>query len=389
VRLASIVQAYEAAGWQTFCLCVHPEEQPVPRGTVGTAFPKYSPLRLFNGENVPYTVDLRTGSFATEDAGAWRWITETVPPAFDAVHVEQPWLWPVAEKLMSSAGRRDAVLVYGAQNIEGELKRRILQRDTSLAAEAALAAIDALEKRATRTADLVIAVTEDEKSVLQSWGAAHVELAANGISRWQATEESLAKWREKLPKAPWLLYVASSHPPNYAGFADLIGDSLACIPPDSRLVIAGGVAARFERILRESKWRALNSSRVQLLHTLDDADLSAVRSLAHGYFLPVSFGSGSNIKTAEALISGKYVVGTTVAFRGYEDFVGLPEVRVADRAQQVHSAVTEILSLPPLDGTSNLAMRDRLTWQHTLRGLPAAVDAAVQRKAAARGAAVG
>jgi hypothetical protein len=223
-------------------------------------------------------------------------------------------------------------------------------------------------------------------TTLQSWGAAHVVMAANGIARWEASAEDLAEWKSRLPEAPWLLYVASAHPPNYTGFADLIGQSLACIPPDSRLVVAGGVAERIEEVLRSSKWPSLNLSRLAVLGILNDRDLNAVRSLAHGYFLPVAYGAGSNIKTAEALLSGKYVIGTSVAFRGFEAYSTLPRVRVADHPSSVQRAIRDILTLPPLSTKAGVdPALNHLTWEYTLRNVPIEVGAAAIRRAASAG----
>jgi hypothetical protein len=386
VRLANLCRAYEGDGWIVIPVCIYPEEGYNVSHDAAIPFPKKSPFRLFGARKVPFIVDLLTGDFAASEAGAWPRLLSLLPTTLDAIHVEQPWLWPVAEKIRALPAYHRTALIYGAANIEEALKRKILEPYRSDDTERALRAVDALERHASAIADLVLAVTDDEMTTLQSWGAAHVVMAANGIARWEASAEDLAEWKSRLPEAPWLLYVASAHPPNYTGFADLIGQSLACIPPDSRLVVAGGVAERIEEVLRSSKWPSLNLSRLAVLGILNDRDLNAVRSLAHGYFLPVAYGAGSNIKTAEALLSGKYVIGTSVAFRGFEAYSTLPRVRVADHPSSVQRAIRDILTLPPLSTKAGVdPALNHLTWEYTLRNVPIEVGAAAIRRAASAG----
>ena len=107
---------------------------------------------------------------------------------------------------------------------------------------------------------------------------------------------------------------------------DCVGPSLGCFPPDSRLVVAGSVCSHLYQHLAATRWQSLNLSRLELLNTLPDEDLAAVKTLAHGFLLPILHGGGSNIKTAEALYSGAYVLGSEAAFRGFEDLLDLPEV---------------------------------------------------------------
>jgi glycosyltransferase involved in cell wall biosynthesis len=383
VRLSSIIKAYERGGWRVLPVGVlRSEAYPDQSSLQAIFFPETSPFRLFKGQRVPFIDDLLSGSFAISDPAAWTRLLSILPRSLDAIHVEQPWLWPVAEGLRERREYSSTVLVYGSQNLEEELKRKILEPYDIPARDHILAEVAALEKRATTTADLVLAVTSSEQSVLESWGAKKIVLAQNGISPWKADSDAVVGWQSKLPAAPWLLYVASAHPPNFSAFAKLIGESLGCFPPDSALVVAGRVSRHIRNELDRSRWRDLNLSRLKLLNSLSDRDLAAVKTLAHGFFLPVQFGAGSNIKTAEALFSGKYVVGTSVAFRGFEGFRSLPEVRVADDPKSIHRAIREVLSLPAIEQgrlTEEDPLRRVLTWDHVLKDVPTAVDALIAK----------
>lgn len=384
VRLLNIKRAYQRAGWRVASLAVYPEESYSNEvGLSDIPFPATSKYRLFNGRNVPLITDLLSGPFAAAEDGGLPSVLAQIPPQIDVIHVEQPWLWPLVVELRKRLQYASAITVYGSQNIEEPLKRSIFEDYNVEGADEVLRSIDALEKNAARHADLTLAVTQDDSAVLEKWGADKIALHPNGIEAWRADDKALAQWREKLPKFPWLLYVASAHPPNFTRFSELLGESLACFPPTSRLVVVGSVTEHIYRVMNSTRWSHLNLSRLQLLFTLSDEDLAAVKSLAHGFILPIPFGGGSNLKTAEALYSGSYVVGTPAAFRGYEDCLDLPEVRVADSPRSFQRSIREVLFQPsplPLEpGSQAFARRQSLRWEACMDPLPLLVEKLTHR----------
>lgn len=69
---------------------------------------------------------------------------------------------------------------------------------------------------------------------------------------------------------------------------------------------------------------------------------------AHAALLPIDFGGGSNLKTAEALASGRWIVATSTALRGFEPFHDEPGIVRADNAAAFHDAMAEIIRRAPL-----------------------------------------
>lgn len=393
LRLAHVAKAYAAAGWQVESLAVCEEESFATQrvGPRDMVFPAASPYRQFKGRNVPLVADLQTGLFAAADDGGFALVKARLPQQLVAIHVEQPWLWPLALRLKQLPGLEHVVLIYGSQNIEAPLKRDILAsyQVSHADVQAVVAEIDAVEQRAARAADITLAVTHADLAVLIGWGARRPVLAANGIAPWQAQQNKLAHWRAQLPQAPWMLYVASAHPPNFMDFSQCVGPSMGCFAPDSKLVVAGSVGEHLYQHLAAGRWHSLNLSRLQLLHVLADDDLAAVKTLAHAYLLPIGHGGGSNIKTAEALYSGAYVVGTKAAFRGFEDLLDLPEVTVARSPAEFQVAIRRVLAQPavsPAQRQAGRARREALGWAHCLAHIPAAVAAASEALAVMKGA---
>lgn len=383
LRLAHIAKAYQAAGWAVESIAIY-EPRAYSADCIGChdiPFPIESPYRLIDGQSVPATDDLLSGRYAAAQDGGWGLILSKLPPTIDAIHVEQPWMWPVAQKIAALPSYRQARLIYGSQNIEHPLKKDIfdslgVQDDWGL-----VPAIETLERQAVQEADLSLAVTQADHDVLTRMGARNTLLAPNGIEPWKAQDKALERWRARLPAAPWILYVASAHPPNYTGFIECIGDSLACIPPNSRLVVAGGVSEHIYHCYAATRWSTLNLSRLELLFVLSDEDLAAVKTLAHAFLLPIQHGGGSNIKTAEALYSGKYVIGSEAAFRGFQPFTELPEVTVARSPAQFQQAMRSVLQRPPLSAATVAAgdLRHTLRWDQCLAPIPEAVAKTIQR----------
>lgn len=378
VRLANIAKAFETAGWEVESVAVYePEGYGVqPLGKNDIPFPPSSRYRLFRGRNVTFINDLLSGDYAIAEDGGFPVIQARLPRRIDAIHVEQPWMWPLASKIKRMREYERAVLIYGSQNIEAPLKREILTSYDVGGADDAIDAVDELEHQAACEADLTLAVTQADLDVLAGYGAKQLLLAPNGIAPWTASAAALERWRARLPTAPWILYVASAHPPNFTGFTACVGDSLGCIPPDSKLVVAGSVGEHLYRCLAGTRWHSLNISRFEPIWVLPDEDLAAVKTLAHAFLLPIQHGGGSNIKTAEALYSGAYVVGSEAAFRGFEDFTALPEVTVARSPQAFQTAIREVLQRPPQSHKKPVQgdMRYRLRWDQCLSPIPVAVE---------------
>ncbi|MCL2657704.1 MAG: glycosyltransferase [Betaproteobacteria bacterium] len=337
------------------------------------AFPPQSPFRLYRGNHIPELTDFAMTFFAVNDEQAYRQVKQAVRATIDVIIVEQPWFYPLAKRLQAEVPAcRDTIIVFSSQNIEAPMKRGMFENLNSITTEA-IEDIASLEREAAREADFSVAVTEEDANVFREYGSKTVIVAPNGIDPWSADSERLDFWRPRLPQNPWPLFVASAHPPNFIGFMASVGNALGCIPPGSRLVIAGGAGPHLERMLFDSPWGRLNASRIQVLGVLDDDDLAAVKQLAHVFLLPIGGGGGSNIKTAEALYSGKPVICTSTALRGFEDYRGLPGLSVADTPQAFQQAIRSTLQSNRHINAgleTDRRLRQRLTWRVSLNALP-------------------
>jgi glycosyltransferase involved in cell wall biosynthesis len=370
IRVSRILVTYKKAGFDAQHISVYDAEQSISVSRNDIPYPPMSPYRLFKGRAVPFIADLTAGIYASKDERAYRKITRRIHWPLDVIEIEQPWLLPLALRLRDEPKGKDARLVYSSQNIEASLKKAILQNYGIPEAEEISDLIWQLETDACRRADIAFAVTKEDCRILSDASDKPIFLAANGIDSWKAETIVLNKWRNKLPEK-FTLFIGSAHPPNIRGFFECLGDSLAFIPPDMSIVVVGSVGLHLLRNSQSDRWSTINRSRMLTLGLLGDSDFSAVKDLAHVFILPITQAGGSNIKTAEALYSGKHVVGTTVSFRGYEEFLGLSGIYLADNPQEFRRRVQDLLNTPlPHRNKADHALMERLLWCNTLKEMP-------------------
>lgn len=375
IRLASIVQAYRGRGFdvrQASFFPAQPFYTDHPLGPADVPLP-LAPLQSWRGHAAPLVEDLASGDVVASDEARLAALERFAGPA-DWVHLEQPWLLPVVQRLRERGALGPFRLIYGSQNVEMLLKQAIFDQYKVRGGQPLLDGIHALERQSAAQADLVATVTAEDQAETRGWTQAPVLLAPNGVTPWRGAEPALARWRDRLGPEPFALYVASAHPPNVSGFCDSFGECLAALSPVQKVVLAGSVTEHIMKSAWFEHWGPLNARRVHAAGVLSDEDLSALRDLAHTFVLPMTSGGGSNLKTAEALYSGRHVVATPLALRGFEALADLPGVVVAAPGVPFAQAVSRSLLQPqPADDAAARARRDALTWSHTLAALCDAV----------------
>jgi hypothetical protein len=385
-RVANLRVALEAAGHAVETLAVY-EPEHYGGDAIGPhdiAFPRDSRHRQ---SALPFCTDLASGLFAAEDDEAYarlrRLVVELTP---EVVTLEQPWLLPLVERLRLD-GAPEFSLVYSSQNIEAPLKREILGGFAPAEVDEVARRIHDCESRAALAADLVIACTEADAAVLRSYGARNVIVASNGIVERSVDPVALRDWQWHLRGGGHALFVGSAYPPNGAGFWDMMGVSLAFLPPDQRILAVGGVAGLLTSSMEYKRWEGINASRLVPAGFQTEEALAAMIALSSAIILPITRGGGSNIKTAEAILSGKPIVGTAKSFRGYEALLALPHIYVEDEPARFRSRLLALLAgpLPPAP-PDDVALRRSVLWTRTLRDVPSAIMAAARDRAGATAA---
>lgn len=381
IRARALADVYRSAGFRVSHLAVVDKGGFRKRalGALDIEFPTGDPRWFIDGTDVPGTNDLRAGAFVAGSEEAYQRALSSIPERVDVFHLEQPWLLPLVRRLRTEARYASSAIVYGSQNIEAPLREGIFKRGALPLGAEVVARVHAVETEACRLADLSLAVSASDHETLQRLGARAVLRAPNGTEPWKANSRLVARWARNLKARRVALFVGSAHPPNIEGFIRAFGDALGCVPPDCRIVVAGGVGRELSHHYQRDRFSPLNRSRLEITGQLDDDDLAALKTLASVFLLPVFDGGGSNIKTAEAVYSGKPIIATSMSMRGYEAYLQLPEITIADTREDFQNAVRKALSPSAAPSPSSAAtttadrLRAKLLWRECLAAVPAAV----------------
>ena len=286
-----------------------------------------------------------------------------------ALQLEQPFMWPLAKRLRQLSGDRKLRLIYSSHNVEAPLKQAILlacgvgqELRTRICFQ-----IEEIEIEIAREADLIVCVSESDaeyyRRELQS--SSPVIVVRNGTDRPEkCASVSRLDALSRFENAPYLMTVGSAHVPNIDGLCRfVIKDGVFCVPPAPSLVICGGIAHSIYNRSEYQCYQAANSRRVQFFAELSDPELAAIKQGCHGVFLPIRDGGGTNLKTAEALALGKWVVATSTALRGFDAFLRADGVVIADTPSDFRKAMRQVLRRPPLElDPASRAARDALYW---------------------------
>jgi hypothetical protein len=368
IRLANIIKYFKQRNFHVRSIAIYEEENEVFKTNANRfdiPFPNNDKFRNFKKKFIPFITDLLSGNFALNNLNL---IFKNLPKNIDVIHLEQPWLINLALEIKKIPRFRDSILVYGSANIEWRLKKKIFQQFNLENFDFLFKEILSIERKAALKSNLTLAVTNKDLDELYEFGAKEVILCPNGVSPWKSRKDIKDKWSKILPKSAWALYIASGHPPNYDGFFNLIGKNLAYLEPNFKIVFVGSICESIKTLYSNNLLSALNFSRMEFYGILPEEDLNAIKDLAQIFILPIISGEGSNLKTAEALYSMKYILATKQAMRGYESYLD-KRVCIFDSPATFDRQLKKIGKLNKLNIQSlrKLANRSNLTWSSCLK----------------------
>jgi len=290
----------------------------------------------------------------------------------DALFVEQPWMFGLATRLRDRL-HKTLPIIYGSQNIESKLKRTILQTYFSdQYAELCSELIAQMESEAIQNCDGYVAVTEQDLNWIRSQRPGSNEisvLAPNAGNIPVMHPEAIEASTEITKHKKYALFVASGHPPNIKGFFDMMGGHCGSFSGDQLLVLAGSVG---EGVYHDPKYNEIQTlhKHITLAGVISSTILQNLIFCSHQILLPITQGEGSNLKTAEALLSGKPIVATSLSFRGYEQFQHLPHVTIADSPINFKAAISKNMQAAYTPSAVSIPdLYSPLTWSSSLSSL--------------------
>ena len=372
-RVANMINALKAAGHQVDSVGVlGSDSYEACDGFL--PFPGYDVLRRYI-ENPFLMEDWAIGQWAASDAAAYRSLSQFIDKRTDALFCEHPWLFPFARKFRPGGKKSTIKLVYESHNIESELKRQIIDAyyGPSYAAECA-ERILAAELEAISMADLISAVSESDAEWMRPHTEVSIVVAPNGVSPYRASILDVMAANPIAGHRKFALYVASGHPPNVFGFYDIFGAGVGSFGPDDRLVVAGAAGQSIRKDDRFSSVAGLSRCFVDA-GMIPELQLRGLLQTAHCIVLPMTSGGGTNLKTAEALWSGRPVIATEIAMRGFEKYRSASGVYVCNEKSGFLAALQKCMSAPRSEiDKAERESRRPLLWSETLKPMVHALD---------------
>jgi glycosyltransferase involved in cell wall biosynthesis len=270
----------------------------------------------------------------------------------DAIVFDHPWLWHEAKKLKEIFPKTK--LIHSSHNIEFLVKSELLKGLDQESKVDAIKYVRGIEEEIARECDLILCVTELDKLWFQNNGAKNVIAVNNGTLTTPQRVSSTNKYA---------LVIGSGHPPNVEGSIKYLYDATEWMPENSRLIYVGGICDG----LRGNVGREIDLAKdteVVFLGLRSDEELNKLIASASVILLPIPYGGGSNLKTAEAICSGRPIVGTTKSFRGFDSFIGSRNTFVEDDADSFKEACFNLMEekLPTVYRYGH----EKLLWKSTL-----------------------
>lgn len=332
-------------------------------------------------EGSPFTGDVICGE-AIYDEPRVRKKVEKLLRSFrpDIIEIEQPFPYLGLKPLLDDLGMHPKI-VLNSQNLEYAMKEEMLE-SLGMAAKdrkKIVAKIRDIEESATKAADLVIAVTPADAEAHIAMGAKKTVIASNGIAKVTASQAAVNYWQDfkrKHAVKNLVTFVGSAHPPNWFGFLDMVGDRIGFVPPDARIVLAGSISDYFEQSIREQKPEHVTFwHRVFAAGRLSDDRLAALIETSDVLLLPITEGGGSNLKTAEAILSGKKIVTTSYGLRSFEHYKSFPNIYIADTPSDFRKAILRAIHEPYVPRTkAQIKQAEEVQWEYCLQPMVAEVS---------------
>lgn len=374
LRVSFMNKALQNAGIETFSISVFDKAH----------YQEYSeldfpiPSNLFTYYLADHPWDLMISNVVANNPELYPIFVERVRSVNADLYIfEQPWLWPLMRKVIQDYPELDRKIVFSTQNIEYELLRSILQSSTPILDKHdqwLVSYVYELEKELAERADLLIACTKTDAEMFSgNFAVKKVCVYANGISRpGLIPEEVRKKYVERYKNLHVASFVGSAHPPNADGWEKMMGKNMGFLPPDVKVIVVGGVADLLRNRSGDQRFSALNFSRIDMLGRLPAEDLNAILERSEVILLPITTGGGSNLKTAEALLTGKPIISTPLAFRGFSEFMDYPNVFITDDPVVFQKKLCEWMQNPPqyaLSQEQNASL-EKLLWENILKTYP-------------------
>lgn len=325
--------------------------------------------------NSPYIGDIICGQAIFSDPHVKKRMTQLLKSFKpDIIQIEQVFPYLGIKPLLKELNL-DPKIILSSHNIEYTHKKSILDNSVYQYQSAeATKTIRECEQDLAKNANLITAVSAEDAKALKKMGAKSVVVAPNGIAKTIKTARSEDEWKlfkQQRGLNDIAVFIGSAHPPNWHGFLAMVGDRLGFLSNSQQLILAGSISDYFENSFNDIRpehvtfWR-----RAYAAGRLSDESLAGLISESDVILLPITEGGGSNLKTAEAILSGKKIVATSYAFRSFEEYLNLPNIFIANEPNEFRNKIIEAFKTEYVDRTEEqINLANRVQWHYCLNSM--------------------
>ncbi|MCM1537454.1 MAG: glycosyltransferase family 4 protein [bacterium] len=183
------------------------------------------------------------------------------------------------------------------------------------------------EKEVVKYADQLVCLNERDKMRIEKvYGRSPETIIPISLS------DKLQKEKINVDWSRGILFVGSLFPPNYQGIRWFVNEVMSRLPNEHLTIVGKGF---------EEKKAELERKNVTIIGTVED--VSSCYYMYPIVVMPIQYGSGMKVKTAEAMMYGKTILATDEALEGYE-VNGVKGIFRCNTAEQFVDAIKKVMS---------------------------------------------
>jgi hypothetical protein len=283
------------------------------------AFKRIPEAQIFElpvSQDIEFAINLM--EILEREPGRLEELTQTLMDA-DYIFVDNCYLAPLIE-FIRKQNQKTPHVIYISHNYEKNLKATTakLLKWPPGKAEFYLKEVSKFEKFLWDHAGFrIVCAISDAMELNKENMKSFIHIPNGGYIR-EAPKISKEKVLDFLGCKSYSLFVASGHPPNIDGFLQGIGIDFGFIPQDSRLVLVGSSVGPIEARISGTKYHETFLKKGSSIPDASDELLDNLYAYANSIVLPVFSGSGTSIKSVEALLSNQQLIASRFAFRGID-----------------------------------------------------------------------
>jgi Glycosyl transferases group 1 len=303
------------SGHQAYWVSVRPQMEPFLKKS------KYH-LRLGDSPIFPKSIfpDHYLGLYLSNSERAVQFLAKQLSDLKpDIVVLEGPWLWPLLKRAKERI-HFTFIEIYSCHNIESKILPRIHEGDETFLVQIATHFLKQLEEEIVANVHAVVTLSNEDFEEISRFSPRQVIQASNGARVIPPALLDSIRYRKILsPREKNYVFISSNWEPHVIGLRKLVlALSETASSKPMKITVVGSIFESFSQYGVNRVHEIAKNIKIEFLGRIKQSKLSVLQARTDCFILPVEYGGGRGIKTSEALMTGKNIIGTSAAFRGFD-----------------------------------------------------------------------